>query len=136
MDNQESSDPALTDPRQPSEAGTVKQSLTVDDPHVAFLNEAARYFEKRPTGGEDAAFWANVANAETCRNIAARLAQPSEAPAEARAERLAASLKLASDWLERRTWGHPADCDALDGSDDIIADARQALSDYNQRTEI
>jgi hypothetical protein len=38
-----------------------------------WLEEAARYFEKRPTGGEDMAFWANVANAERCRSIAAAL---------------------------------------------------------------
>jgi hypothetical protein len=38
-----------------------------------WLEEAARYFEKRPTSGEDMAFWANVANAERCRSIAATL---------------------------------------------------------------
>ena len=42
-------------------------------PSVAFLHEAARYFERRPTNGEDALHWANVANAETCRKIAALL---------------------------------------------------------------
>lgn len=31
-----------------------------------FLREAARYFGRRPTGGEDSAVWANVANAENC----------------------------------------------------------------------
>jgi len=41
--------------------------------HAAFMEEAARYFEKRDTGGEDMAFWANVANAETCRKVAADL---------------------------------------------------------------
>lgn len=45
--------------------------------HIAFLEEAARYFEKRDNGGEDAAFWANVANAETCRAIAAALSPAS-----------------------------------------------------------
>jgi hypothetical protein len=37
---------------------------------VTFLREAARYFERRPTEGEDMAFWANVRNAETCNRIA------------------------------------------------------------------
>lgn len=35
-----------------------------------FLHAAARYFERRPTGGEDMAHWANVYNAENCRRIA------------------------------------------------------------------
>jgi hypothetical protein len=43
------------------------------DPDVAFLIEAARYFEGRPTGGEDRAHWSNVYNAENCRRIAKRL---------------------------------------------------------------
>lgn len=46
--------------------------MTRDD-MVKFLNEAASYFEKRPTGGEDMAFWANVNNAENCRKIATAL---------------------------------------------------------------
>jgi len=44
------------------------------DKDIAFLLEAARYFEKRPTNGEDAAHWSNVANAASCRRIAASLA--------------------------------------------------------------
>lgn len=40
---------------------------------AAFLLEMARYFEGRPTNGEDRAHWANVYNAENCRRIAARL---------------------------------------------------------------
>jgi hypothetical protein len=39
-------------------------------PEVAFLTEAARYFETRPTGGEDAAHWSNVFNAKNCRKAA------------------------------------------------------------------
>lgn len=35
-----------------------------------FLREAARFFEKRPTHGEDSAYWANVFNAEKCRAAA------------------------------------------------------------------
>lgn len=37
---------------------------------VEFLREAAAYFDRRPTSGEDAAFWSNVQNAESCRKIA------------------------------------------------------------------
>lgn len=37
---------------------------------MAFLNDMAVYFERRPTGGEDAANWSNVMNAERCRMIA------------------------------------------------------------------
>ena len=37
---------------------------------VEFLEEAARYFEKRPMNGEDSAFWSNVTNARNCREIA------------------------------------------------------------------
>ncbi len=39
-----------------------------------FLTEAARYFENRPIKGEDRAYWANVYNAENCREVAALLA--------------------------------------------------------------
>lgn len=38
--------------------------------HITFLNEAADYFERRPTNGEDRRYWANVYNAEKCRMIA------------------------------------------------------------------
>ena len=40
---------------------------------VAFLQEAARYFDARPTGGEDKAHWSNVYNANNCREIALML---------------------------------------------------------------
>lgn len=56
-----------------------------DAPFIAFLDEAARYFEGRPTHGEDAAHWANVSNAETCRKIAALLSSLSLHKQEARA---------------------------------------------------
>ncbi|KRE07493.1 hypothetical protein ASE63_22605 [Bosea sp. Root381] len=42
---------------------------------IAFLNEAAAYFERRDIHGEDGAFWSNVANAANCRKVAARLSQ-------------------------------------------------------------
>jgi len=37
---------------------------------VKFMREAARYFQNRPTGGEDAVHWSNVYNAENCIKIA------------------------------------------------------------------
>jgi hypothetical protein len=36
---------------------------------IFFLDECAKYFENRPTGGEDRAYWANVYNAENCRKV-------------------------------------------------------------------
>ena len=51
---------------------------------TAFATEAAGYFESRPTGGEDAAHWSNVYNAENCRNIATALQSLSAELAEAR----------------------------------------------------
>lgn len=35
-----------------------------------FLEQASRYFQKRPTAGEDLAHWSNVTNSENCRAIA------------------------------------------------------------------
>lgn len=37
---------------------------------IEYLKDAANYFLHRDTKGEDAAFWANVQNAENCRRIA------------------------------------------------------------------
>jgi hypothetical protein len=37
---------------------------------IVWLQEAARYFEKRDTRGEDSAFWSNLYNAEAARDIA------------------------------------------------------------------
>lgn len=42
----------------------------MSDELIAWCNEAARYFENRPTNGEDAAHWANVSNAENARKVA------------------------------------------------------------------
>ena len=39
------------------------------DAAMAWLKEAARYFEGRATGGEDAAYWSNFTNAENCKRI-------------------------------------------------------------------
>lgn len=43
------------------------------DDEIAWLQEAARYFANRPTGGEDAAHWSNVCNAENANKIASHL---------------------------------------------------------------
>ena len=40
---------------------------------IAWAEEAARYFENSPTGGEDKAHWANVYNAENARRVASAL---------------------------------------------------------------
>ena len=50
---------------------------------LAWLAEAGRYFGRRPTHGEDAAYWANASNAENCRRIATLLARQEELLAEA-----------------------------------------------------
>lgn len=55
---------------------TVEPASSLDGsatsiPSAAFLREAANYFERRPTGGEDRAHWANVFNAQNCREAAA-----------------------------------------------------------------
>jgi len=54
---------------------------------VAFLEEAANYFERRDTGGEDQAFWANAFNAKNCREAAAEITA-----LRARMEQLEAAL--------------------------------------------
>lgn len=46
---------------------------TTPEHFTAFLAEAAVYFRKRPTDGEDAAYWANEYNAEACERISAYL---------------------------------------------------------------
>ena len=53
--------------------------MTEDDRKlVEFFKGAARYFRRRPTGGEDAAHWANVYNAQKCDKAAARITELSE----------------------------------------------------------
>ena len=46
------------------------EQLAVIEKRPDFLLEAARYFRKRPTNGEDRAHWANVYNAENCEKMA------------------------------------------------------------------
>ena len=40
---------------------------------IEFMLKCASYFENRPTGGEDKAYWANVFNAEKCRIVSQML---------------------------------------------------------------
>jgi hypothetical protein len=77
---------------------------------IAFQEEAARHFEKRPTGGEDAAYWSNIYNAENCRKTVAALralaASPTP-PAPLRAdagevERLREAYNAVAYWPEKR----------------------------------
>ena len=37
---------------------------------IEWLENAAKYFEKAPTNGEDMTYWSNVKNAENARKIA------------------------------------------------------------------
>mgnify|MGYP007028080193 CR=1 FL=1 len=59
---------------------------------IAFLEEAARYFERRDTQGEDRAHWANVYNAENCRKIAKRLAAL-QSPTDKEGDRLLRAVR-------------------------------------------
>jgi len=63
MDEQQT--PASVVEREP-----VSNPYKLAEASKAFLTEAARYFETRPTGGEDAAHWSNVFNAKNCREAA------------------------------------------------------------------
>lgn len=91
---------------------------------IAWLKEAARYFSNRPTGGEDAAHWANVYNAENANKIASHLDALSHTPAPTGAwwETVAATChKLLCDELGL----HP---DEAAESAGVFADAILALS--------
>ena len=56
-------------PAAPQAAG-VGEEWTSD---IEWLREAARYFQKRDTKGEDAAFWSNLKNSENANRIADKL---------------------------------------------------------------
>jgi hypothetical protein len=49
-------------------------ALLTPENAIAFLNQAARYFRKRDTHGEDIGHWSNVYNAENCEKIAKLIA--------------------------------------------------------------
>jgi hypothetical protein len=55
------------------EASERLQNVQAFSTFLPWLDEAAVYFERRPTGGEDSAHWANVYNALNARNIAAAI---------------------------------------------------------------
>lgn len=61
-------------------ASIAKRRQLTKQAAIAFLHNAARYFESRSTYGEDAAQWANIYNAENCRLIAAMLDNGEEQP--------------------------------------------------------
>lgn len=68
-----------------------------------WLDEAARYFEKRPTGGEDMAFWANVSNAERCRSIAQSLRSKPVAGVEVKPLEWDDQVDANGNWSSRAT---------------------------------
>jgi hypothetical protein len=127
----------------PDIAGLCERQLvtiTHKLPEVAFLAEAARYFETRPTGGgEDAAHWSNVfnANAKNCRQAADTLERQA---AEIERLRSAGAALLAvideTDSYQKRPgngdWGVECACcmgELFDGTDRIrINIARAALT--------
>lgn len=43
---------------------------TTPEKAIEFLQGAEKYFKKKPTNGEDRAYWSNVSNANNCKNIA------------------------------------------------------------------
>ena len=57
-------------------------------PIMKWLDELARYFENRDTGGEDRAHWANVYNSENALKVKAALTA-----SEAEVERLREALR-------------------------------------------
>lgn len=69
MDDEVGRHPSGRATHEPSPDG-LGHSVGIPDA-VKFLEDSARYFERRPTNGEDRAHWANVYNAQNCRNIAA-----------------------------------------------------------------
>lgn len=49
---------------------TEKEKIMTPQAAITFLEDASRYFEKRPTKGEDAAVWSNATNAANCKAVA------------------------------------------------------------------
>lgn len=67
--------------RAPVPAGEAAKPLPISvQAAIDWLAECARYFEKKPTNGEDKAYWAKVANAENARKIAELVAALSSPP--------------------------------------------------------
>ena len=65
-------------------------------PIMKWLDELARYFENRDTGGEDRAHWANVYNAENALKVKSALVA-SEAEVERLREALTELIECCSD---------------------------------------
>ena len=106
----------------PDIAGLCERQLvtiTHKLPEVAFLTEAARYFETRPTGGEDAAHWSNVFNAKNCREAADTLERQA-----AEIERLRGAL----GYYAKQNWEWPSEGPWGTRSDDFGEVARAALT--------
>ena len=107
-------------PEQQTPASVVERE-PVSNPYKlvgaskAFLTEAARYFEARPTGGEDAAHWSNVFNAKNCREAATMIERLS-----AEREGLLTLLSLARPFVADDT---EATCDIADRIDAAISKA-------------
>lgn len=111
------------------------------DKHILFLHDAAEYFERRPTGGEDRAHWANVYNAKSCREVAAEIEQLREAVSGVKKSLTAsafenAKLRAALEEISSTTvssWIGDIHEDAQnewrDRLDDAISIARAALED-------
>ena len=85
-------------------ARTCNGNLQVQDA-TAFLEEASRYFENRPTHGEDRAHWSNVHNAENCRKVISTLTRE-----KARADKAEAEAKALREALEKIAFGPIVAC--------------------------
>jgi hypothetical protein len=100
---------------------------------VAFMNEAARYFGNRDTGGEDSAFWSNVTNQKNCEGIAALISS-----LVAENERLQTRLADYQDthedekgnvWHRPTAWAYFAACRALDAEKASRIEAERLLAE-------
>ena len=67
---------------------------------VLFLLNAADYFVKRPTDGEDKAYWANTYNAESCKRAAALIETTTNNNQDLKATN-AALVKALEDFVAR-----------------------------------
>jgi len=84
------------------EARTCNGNLQVE---IAFLEEASRYFENRPTHDEDRAHWSNVHNAENCRKVISSLTRET-----ARADAAVAEAKALREGLTKIATGPIVAC--------------------------
>jgi chromosome segregation ATPase len=94
---------------------------------TAFLREAAKYFEKRDTNGEDRAYWANVYNAKNCRDIADVLEAQAAELTRLREQCEAKDAEIAR--LKARLF--PPDCPPADQERDHLAEQCATLGKEN-----